>query len=519
MAEGLGAQWIAAHVETPAHLRLPQEARDRVVQTLRLAEQLGAETVTLSGEKMREAILAFARDRNVTKIIVGKPTRQLWKRLLLGSIVDALVQGSGDIDIYVISGEREDASPIAPVRRREIPIDWPAYGQATAIVALTTGVAWLMSPLFELADLVMVYLLGIVVVAMRHGRGPSLVASILSVAAFDLFFVPPYFTFAVSDVRHIFTFAVMLIVGFVISGLTARIRAQALAARDREQRTAALYAMSRELASTRGVDELLTIAVRHISEVFRSQVVVLLPDAVGRLAPWSGGQFQMDANDLGVGRWVFEHRQPAGLGTATLPGASALYLPLLASRGPVGVLGVRPADRHALDAPEQLHQLETFGNQTAPDHARPARSAAGGDRRRAHRAGAGQPPRQRDQVHAARKSDQDHRDRDGPLRHRRGRRPRPGVAPGRGGQGLREVLPWAARRRPGRRSRPRDLPGHRQGARGTHLGPEPAGGRRRVPLHVAADRKATGLGARRCLSPSSSSSRTSRRSDAFFGPR
>jgi len=365
MAEGLGAQWIAAYVETPAHLRLPQEARDRVVQTLRLAEQLGAETVTLSGEKMSEAILAFARDRNVTKISVGKPTRQLWKRLLLGSIVDALVQGSGDIDIYVISGEREDASPIAPVRRREIPIDWPAYGQAMAIVALTTGVAWLMSPLFELADLVMVYLLGIVVVAMRHGRGPSLAASILSVAAFDFFFVPPYFTFAVSDVRHIFTFAVMLIVGFVISGLTARIRAQALAARDREQRTAALYAMSRELASTRGVDELLTIAVRHIAEVFRSQVVVLLPDAVVRLAPWSDGQFQMDANDLGVGRWVFEHRQPAGLGTATLPGASALYLPLLASRGPVGVLGIRPVDRHALDTPEQLHQLETFGNQTA----------------------------------------------------------------------------------------------------------------------------------------------------------
>src|SRR3989475_8171251 len=115
--------------------RSPQEARDRVVQTLRSAEQLGAETVTLSGEKMSEAILAFARDRNVTKIIVGKPTRQLWKRLLLGSIVDALVQGSGDIDIYVISGEREDASPIAPVRRPEIPIDWPAYGQATAIVA------------------------------------------------------------------------------------------------------------------------------------------------------------------------------------------------------------------------------------------------------------------------------------------------------------------------------------------------------------------------------------------------
>ncbi len=365
MAERLGGQWIAAYVETPAQLRLPPEARDRVVHVLRLAEQLGAEIVTLSGERMSEEILAFAHARNVTKIIVGKPARPLWKRILIGSIVDALVEGSGDIDIYVTTGEREDAAPIAPVRRRAIPTDWPAYGRATAVVALATGVAWLMVPFFELSNLIMAYLLGIVVVAMRHGRGASLLASVLSVAAFDFFFVPPYFTFAVSDVRYIFTFAVMLVVGLVISGLTARIRAQASAARHREQRTDALYAMSRELASTRGVDELLTIAVRHISEVFRSQLVVVLPDAGGGLAPWKGGQYEMDANELGVSRWVYEHRQRAGLGTSTLPGASALYLPLIASRGPVGVLGVRPADRHSLDAPEQLRQLETFANQTA----------------------------------------------------------------------------------------------------------------------------------------------------------
>ncbi len=365
MAERLGAPWIAAYVETPAQLRLPAEARDRVTQTLRLAEQLGAETVTLPGQKMSEAILAFARDRNVTKIVVGKPTRALWKRILIGSIVDALVQGSGDIDVYVIGGEREEAAPLAPVRRREMPLDWQAYGRATAGVALATGVAWLMFPFFELSNLIMVYLLGIVVVAMRHGRGPSLLASVLSVAAFDFFYVPPYLTFTVSDARYAITFVVMLLVGFVISGLTVRMRAQAEAARHREQRTAALYAMSRELASTRGVDDLLTIAVRHVSEVFRSQVVVLLPDTGAGLVPWSGGQFALDANELGVGRWVYEHRQPAGQGTTTLPGASALYLPLVAPRGPVGVLGVRPPDRHTLDAPEQLHQLETFANQTA----------------------------------------------------------------------------------------------------------------------------------------------------------
>ena len=365
MADQIGAEWIAAYVETPAQLRRPPEARDRVIQTLRLAEQLGAQTITLSGPTMSEALLAYARDRNVSKIVVGKPTRTRWQRLVLGSIVDVLVQGSGDIDVYVISAGREDGTPIPAVRRRALPTDASAYATAAAAVAVATGIAWLLAPVSELSNIVMVYLLGIVVVAMRTGRGPSLMAAVLSVAAFDFFFVPPQFTFAVTDARYLFTFLVMLIVGLVISGLTVRTRSQAEAAQHREQQTAALYAMSRELASTPGVDALLQIAVRHVGEVFRSLVSVLVPGPGGVLEPWAGGQFEVDANDLGVGRWVFEHRQPAGLGTTTLPGASALYVPMLGSTGPVGVLGLRPPDRHAMDEPERLHQLETFAAQTA----------------------------------------------------------------------------------------------------------------------------------------------------------
>ena len=235
MADRLGAPWVAAYVETPAQLRLPPEIRDRVTQTLRLAEQLGAETVRLPGQQMSEAILAFAHDRNVTKIVVGKPRRRLWTRILIGSIVDALVQGSGDIDIYVISADKEQQAVPPALGRRAIPSDWAPYGWAMAVVALATGTAWLTLPFFELANLVMVYLLGIVVVATRYGRGPSLVASIASVAALDFFFVPPVFTFAVSDVRYLFTFVVMLVVGLVTSSLAARIRMQAEAARHREQ--------------------------------------------------------------------------------------------------------------------------------------------------------------------------------------------------------------------------------------------------------------------------------------------
>jgi len=365
MADSLGAEWIAAYVETPAHLNLPAEARDAVVQTLRLAEQLGGQTITLSGPTMSETILAHARDRNVTKIVVGKPRRTRLQRFVLGSIVDALVQGSGDIDVYVISGGREDGTPLPAVRRRALPTDAVAYARAAAVVAVATGACWLLSGVSELSNLVMVYLLGIVLVAMRTGRGPSLVAAVLSVAAFDFFFVPPYFTFVVSDARYLFTFAVMLVVGLVISGLTVRTRAQAEAAHHREQQTAALYAMSRELAGARGVDALLQIAVRHVAEVFRTAVAVLIPGPAGVLTAWSGSQLELDASELGVGRWVYEHRQPAGLGTSTLPGASVLYVPLVGSRGPVGVFGVRPADPHAMDEPERLHQLETFAAQTA----------------------------------------------------------------------------------------------------------------------------------------------------------
>jgi two-component system sensor histidine kinase KdpD len=367
MADRLNAEWIVAWVETPAQLRLPAEARDRVVQSLRLAEQLGAITVTLSGQRMSDEILAYARARNVTKIVVGKPARSFWKRIILGSIVDTLVQGSGEIDVYVISGEREEGPAPLPVRAAALRTDWLAFARAIAIVAAATAVDWLVFPFSELANLVMVYLLGIVAVAMRHGRGPALFAAVVSVAAFDFFFVPPFFTFAVSDTRYLFTFAVMLLVGLVISSLTVRIRRQAEAARDRERRTAALYAMSRDLAGTRSVDDIVTSAVRHIGDVFGAQVVVLLPDGTGRLAPWSGvpPPFAVEGNERAVGQWVHEHRQAAGLGTNTLPGASALYLPLVAPRGALGALGVRPADRHAISSPEQFHQLETFVNQTA----------------------------------------------------------------------------------------------------------------------------------------------------------
>ncbi|PWB80603.1 MAG: two-component system sensor histidine kinase KdbD, partial [Candidatus Methylomirabilota bacterium] len=368
MAAALRAEWIAVYVETPAHARLSETDRRRVGETLRLAETLGAEAVTVSGSRVNESeeVLRYAKQRNVTKIILGKPTRSLWTRITAGSIVDALIRGSGSIDIYVISREAIPEKPAAERRPAHEP-DWSAYRLAVAVIAVCTALAWLMFPHFERSNLIMVYLLGVTAVAARSGPGPSVLASVLSVAAFDFFFVFPYLTFAVADAQYLVTFTVMLVVALVISGLTVRIRAHAELARRRERQTAALYALSRELAGTRGVDDLLRAARRHIAETFDSQVAVLLPDAGGHLSLQTAlsDQFEITSSDLGVAQWVYEHGQMAGRGTSTLPGAKALYLPLVASQGTLGVLGLQPAELDSLQAPEQLHQLETFVNQTA----------------------------------------------------------------------------------------------------------------------------------------------------------
>jgi two-component system sensor histidine kinase KdpD len=374
MAARLRAAWIVVYIETPAHQRLTDVEREQVIQTLHRAEQLGAEVVTLTAQKVSAEILAYAHHRNVGRIVVGKPIRSRWQEFLFGSVVDDLVRESGAIDLYIISGdgERVEArgAPAPPVARAN-------YGWALLVVVLCTLLAWLMFPFFDLSNLIMVYLVGVVVVAARFARGPAIVASLLSVAAFDIFFVPPYYTFAVSDAQYLVTFAVMLAVAIVISTLTVRLRQQAEAARERERRTAALYALSRAFASVREVEALLRIAVRHLSDIFGSQIVVLLPNAGGRLqawgryAGWWGREvegpmvFAPSAADQGVAQWVYEHHQPAGWATQTLPGAEALYLPLVATRGTIGVLGVRPAPpRHPL-APDKLHLLETFVNQTA----------------------------------------------------------------------------------------------------------------------------------------------------------
>ena len=356
LAASLHADWIAAFVETSASLRLSSTDRARVAEHLQLARTLGADSVTLAGENGAAEVISLARQRNVTRIVVGKPTHSTWRDRLRGSFVESLVRLSGDIDIHVIRGDEEAAGAPraraqAPPRKRRRALTAGVIA-AVASAALATLAGQLIFGRTQLADVVMIYLLGIILISLRWGLAPSLCAAVLSVFAFDFFFVPPYHELAVADLQHVVTFAVMFLVAAIISGLTERVRDQAAAARERELRTASLYSLSRALSAAKTRHEILGAATKQIHEVFGCRATALVPGPGRVLVPnvdevWT---YAVDDKEHAVAEWVWEHGKPAGHGTETLPSAQALYLPLEGSAGRLGVLGL------LADAPDEARQ-------------------------------------------------------------------------------------------------------------------------------------------------------------------
>ena len=365
IADALNADWTVVYVETPALLRLSQKERDRRVALLRLAESLGAETVTLDGHSAVDALLEYATTRQFTRVVLGAPKRRGWRAWWRASAATELALRARDFDVITIAARGQPIPPRPPPGERSQPVRWGRYLAALAITAACTILAQFMFPYLELSNLVMVYLLGVTATGLRFGRGPSVLAAVLNVAAFDFFFVPPRYTFAVSDAQYLITFGVMLLIALVIATLMANVRQQTRVAGARERRTALLYRMSRELTATRGTADMARIAVKHVAEGFQCEAVVLLPDGVGKLhsprEPPVEGSYR--GSDLAVAQWVFDHGRRAGFGSDTLPAAPALYLPLGDSRRLLGVLAVLPRNRRLVLLPEQLHLLETFAGQ------------------------------------------------------------------------------------------------------------------------------------------------------------
>ncbi|NJN65378.1 MAG: sensor histidine kinase KdpD [Chloroflexaceae bacterium] len=367
MAQRMQAPWLAVYVETPHTRRLPDLDRMRVSQTLRLAEQLGAEVVTLEGHRAADEIIAYARTRNVSRIMAGKPSHPRWRELLVGSFADTLVRQSDEIDVTFVSGSDDVSAPVVPSPILHPTLRWSDYGWVGVMLVVCTMSGVVLFPSIGQNNVILVYLLGITMLATRVRRSAAVVASVASVVAFNFFFTMPYYTLEVDDSQYLVTFPVMLTVALVISTLTVRIREQAEVARWRERRTAALYAISRAFAAANDCQTILDHAVHHVGEVFASEAVILLPDDQGHVTVRAG---QVPAETLsraecGVAQWVFDHGHLAGRTTDTLPGAELLYVPLLAGQQTVGVLGVRLSQPATSATPEQRHLLEAFASQTA----------------------------------------------------------------------------------------------------------------------------------------------------------
>ena len=375
LAGNLHADWIAAYVETPRLQRLPKETRDRILQTLHLAQELGAETTTMTGEDVASTLFSYARSRNVSKLVVGKTSRRGWQRRFSIPLAEELSLMASDVDVYVVG--HEPSSRAAPAEEA-VEFRGPAFGErrarrwgylvAVAICALGTATALPFASYLELTNIIMLYLLSVMLVAFRFGRGPAILSSVLSVAAFDFFFVPPKFTFAVSDTQYILTFAVMLAVALAISQLTSNMRYQARVATLRERRAKSLYEMARELGAALQTEQILEIANRHLQGVFLAETAILLPDLSEKIAlpqPREGQPPRALALDAAIAQWVFDNQQPAGFGTNTLSGSSTYYIPLKAPIRPRGVLALAPSNPRLIFVPEQHRLLETFAAQIA----------------------------------------------------------------------------------------------------------------------------------------------------------
>ena len=352
----LGAEWFALFVETPS--ALTPENRLRVSEHLRLAESLGAKTATSAATTITEGVLQFARRENVTKLVVGKPIRPRWKELLRPSPVDQLVRQSGDIDVYVIRGEHDGTPPFTAAR----PVYRPRNQTILLVPFLATAIAVtvgkLLGSLIALPDVAMLFLLTSASVAFLGSRRTAFLMAVLSVLAFNFFFVPPIYTFHVAGAEYFITFAMLFLVTVALSEMSLRLRLGRDLAWRSGERTAAVYRLSSQLAEVRGTEAVLDVAVTDLRRNFPAPLAITLRDLDGVVI--TRGEALND-KERGVLHWVLDNGRPAGRDTATLASATMMHLPLLGPRGCLGVVSVGGPPL----APEQLELLQALARHLA----------------------------------------------------------------------------------------------------------------------------------------------------------
>lgn len=368
MADRLQAPWIAVHAELPGGARSSEEDRDGVAQALRIAGRLGAEAIILPSVRREfvNDILRLARERNVTQIIVGKSPRPSWLRLLQGSLTAELVERSGAIGVHIVAGAAAPATA-KPTSVSIEPTSPAAIGLALLSTAVALGLGLLLLPWIGVETIDLLFLTAIVVVAVRFGLWPSLVAVAAGSLCYNFFFLPPTGTFTIADPTNVAALTLFTAVALIVSNLAALVGRQASAARRRARTTEALYSFSRKLAGVTTLDDALWATAYQIASMLNVRVVLLLPDASGRLE--IGASYPpediLDAADLAAAKWTFESNTPAGRGADTLPGAKRLFLPLRTARGAVGVVGVDRDAPGVLLNPEQKRLIDALADQAA----------------------------------------------------------------------------------------------------------------------------------------------------------
>ncbi|MBI4927254.1 MAG: sensor histidine kinase KdpD [Anaerolineae bacterium] len=364
LSDEIGAEWFVLFVETPGHLAMPQENRDRIQHNLSLAESLGARVFRVPGTSVTDEILDFCHEHNITKIVAGRPQRKGLPLFFQRSVLEEILRRSGGVDVYVITEDQQNLEPVSfsrwlphrPIHR---------YFFSIALVVLTTLVGIVIFPFLEPTNLEMLYLASVVIAALYFGRGPAMLNSFLGVLEFDFMFIEPRYTLNVSDTQYIITFIGLLAVGLIISNLASLLRDQVDALRNRERQTQALNRFSGELTGAVNLEDVLGTIQRNLLATFSCETATILPEHSGLTVRGSSPSLNLSEEDLAVADWCYQHGQMAGQGTNTLAGSALHFVPLVTARGVVGVLGLRLQNGQTLLESGQRTLLEGFANLSA----------------------------------------------------------------------------------------------------------------------------------------------------------
>src|SRR5499433_2338728 len=372
LADRLHGPWTALYIEGRRAVQLSEEERDRVADTLRLAETLGGEQVTLpaGNRSIADDVIGYSHAHNVTQIIIGKSTRSRWFEILHGSVVHDLVRRSGNISVHVIAGEQlaRDPIPKKTIRSAEdaTPFDPWRYGVALAAVALALGLGELIQPFLGIENVDLVFLTAVVAVAVRYGLWPSLLATVASSLCYNFFFLPPIYTFTITDPTNVAAFVFFTIVAVVVSHFAARGRTWTVAAHDRVRTVELLYAFSRKLAGVGTLDDVLWASAYQSALMLKVRVVLLLPED-GSIVVRAGYPPEdiLDDSDVAAANWAWQNNRSAGRGSDTLPGAKRLFLPMRTGRGAIGIIGIDSDKPGPLLTPDERRLLDALIDQSA----------------------------------------------------------------------------------------------------------------------------------------------------------